>query len=630
MCGIVGFVNLNREKVNKEILWEMTDSLSHRGPDGRGVYTDRYLGLGHRRLSIIDLSEKAHQPMLADGGRYAISYNGEIYNFRELRRVLERGGTKFNSLSDTEVLLRSFAQWGTDSLEKYNGMFAFAFWDKENTTLTLARDRYGIKPLYYWENKKVFMFASEIKAFLKHPDFKVGMDLEALLEYFTFQNTFTSKTLFSGVNIIPPGHYIQVRLQEKPWMRSGKYWDFCFKESKDKKSLKEYMEEGDRLFNQAVKRQLVSDVEIGSFLSGGIDSGSITAIASRHLSELKTFCIGFDLSSAVGLERAFDERKKAEHISYLYQTEHYEMVLKSGDMKKCLPDVVWGLEDLRLGQNYPNYYASKLASSFVKVCLSGAGGDELFGGYPWRYYRTLKSNSYDEYSGAYYAYWQRLLDGKLLRKLFSPVWEKVKNVHTEDIFKRVLSGANTEIINPEDYVNHSLYFEAKTFLHGLLVVDDRLSMANGLEVRVPFLDNDLVDFAMELPVRMKLKNIDNILRIDEDDLAKRYRYFNKTRDGKILLRKILSKYIGEGSAKQYKQGFSGPDSSWFKGESIRYVRETLLNKGAELYNYLDYSTVETLINEHISGKVNRRLLIWSFLSVEIWLKVFKNKEYNKT
>jgi len=622
MCAIVGIINLDKKPVNKKILWEMTDVMAHRGPDGRGIYIDKSLGLGHRRLAIIDLSEAAAQPMQAEGGNYVISYAGEVYNFEDIKKDLRKNRIEFKSHSDAEVVLKSFAKWGCGALNVYNGMFSFAFWDKRKSILTLARDRYGIKPLYYWQNSKVFLFASEIKAFLKHPEFKVDLDHKTLLEYFTFQNTFTHKTLFSGVRLLPPGSYMQVFLNSKKTrIETRQYWDFNFKEDKNVKSENEYLEELDRLFKQAVKRQLVSDVEIGSYLSGGIDSASITAVASQFFKGLKTFSIGFDLSSASGLELSFDERKKAEHISYLYQTEHYEMVLKSGDMKRCLPDLVWALEDLRLGQSYPNFHASKLASRFVKVCLSGGGGDELFAGYPWRYYTALKANNFDEYINGYYKYWQRLMDNSVLRQLFSPIWNKVSDVWTEGIFKGVFGNGSIPQC-PEDYINRSLYFEAKTFLHGLFVVEDKLSMAYGLEVRVPFLDNDLVDFACKVPVSLKLNNIKRILRINESELAKELKYFEKTHDGKIILRKVLGKYVDDKITNQHKQGFSGPDASWFRGESIDYVKSMLLDKKASIYNYFDYKTVNQLIGDHISGKQNRRLFIWSLLCFEWWLRLF--------
>ena len=622
MCAIVGIINLKKKRVNKKILDEMTDSLAHRGPNGRGTYIDNFIGLGHRRLSIIDLSEKASQPMQTEKGDYILTYNGEIYNFLSLRKKLRKESFRFFSRSDTEVLLKAFKRWGFECLDMLNGMFAFALWDKRNRVLTLARDRYGIKPLYWWMDSEVFLFASEIKAFFKHPKFRKRIDLEALYEYFTFQNTFSYKTLFKGVKLLEPGHFLQIDFKNKGRISIKKFWDFDFSEGLRLKNAKEYEEELNRLFKKAVKKQLVADVEVGSFLSGGIDSASIVAITSKHLDNLKTFCVGFDTSSISGLEVSFDERQKAEHISYLYQSEHYEMVLKSGDMQRCIKDLVWSLEDLRLGQSYPNFYASKLASRFVKVCLSGAGGDELFAGYPWRYYCALRAKSFDEYVDGYYKYWQRLVPNSILQKLFSPVWERVKEVWTEDIFRGVLNSHSSVPLTPQSYINQSLYFEAKTFLHGLLIVEDKLSMAYGLEVRVPFLDNDLVNFAMKLPVKLKLKNINHILRIDEDELAKQNKYFQKTHDGKVILRKVLSRYVPQKISRQHKQGFSGPDATWFRGESIDYIKKSLLSKKNKVYNYLDYNIAKRLIDEHLRGEVNRRLFIWSMLCFEEWIDVF--------
>lgn len=627
MCGIAGIINLRGTRCGAADIRRMCDSLSHRGPDDGGYYVHGNLALGHRRLSIIDLSAAAHQPMVSGDGNLVITYNGEVYNFKEIRNTLERKGYVFSSNSDTEVALYSYKEWGLDCVKRFNGMFAFAIFDKRRKMLTLVRDKYGIKPLYYWENGKVFIFASEIKAFLSHPEFRVSLDPGVLLEYFTFQNTLTYKTLFRGVRLMPQASILQVDVGKGRQGVIRKYWDFSFSEGKRIKSDTEYLQELQRIFKNAVRRQLVSDVEVGCYLSGGIDSSSITAVASSRLKELKTFCIGFDLSSASGLELSFDEREKAEHIASLYQTEHYEMVLKSGDMKRCLPKLVWSLEDLRLGQSYPNFYASKLAASFVKVCLSGAGGDELFAGYPWRYYRTLHSRNFDEYVSGYYAYWQRLIPYKVLQRLFSPLESSVQGVNTEDIFRSVFSDNATFPRDAGDYINQSLYFEAKTFLHGLLVVEDKLSMAHGLEVRVPFLDDELVDFALTVPVGLKLKKIGKALTIDEDDLAKREKYFRKMRDGKMILRKAFKGYLGDKVVNQYKQGFSGPDASWFKGESIDYVRELLLSKKANIYGFLDYQTVRGLITEHVEGRQNRRLFIWSLLCFEWWLKIFCNKEY---
>jgi asparagine synthase (glutamine-hydrolysing) len=627
MCGIAGIFNRNGEPVSQVVLRKMTDAIAHRGPDGEGFYVDSFLGLGHRRLAILDLSPAAHQPMATEDGDYVVTYNGEIYNYQELRVELEGLGHRFRSRTDTEVVLHAYAQWGADCVRRFNGMFAFALWDRTRQELFLARDRYGIKPLYYILAGPILIFASEQKAILSHPSVKREIDLEGLIEYFTFQNLFTDRTLLKNVRLFPPGSYARIPLGSSgDGIRPIQYWSFNFQEPEIPAREEEYLEELDRLFQQAVNRQLVSDVEVGAFLSGGMDSGSITAIAATKLPYIKTFTCGFDLHSASGLELAFDERDKAEFMSYLFKTEHYDMVLKAGDMERIFPRLSWHIEEPRVGQSYPNFYAAQLASKFVKVVLSGTGGDELFGGYPWRYYSAVVNENFEQYIDRYYVYWQRLIDNKTIRKVFGPVWDEVKHVWTRDIFRDVFRTYKDQLNSPEDYVNHSLYFEAKTFLHGLLVVEDKLSMAHGLETRVPFLDNDLVDFAMCIPVRLKLRNLGEVIRLNENEPgSKTTKYFLKTKDGKLILRKMMKRYIPPEIADGEKQGFSAPDASWFRGESIDYVRRELLDGRGKLYNYLDQVAVRSLVEDHLEGRENRRLLIWSLLSFEWWLREFMGK-----
>jgi asparagine synthase (glutamine-hydrolysing) len=598
----------------------MTDAIVHRGPDGEGHWIESNVGLGHRRLAIIDLSPAGHQPMISTDHRYILSYNGEIYNFRELRTELEAAGYWFRSKTDSEVVLHALAHWGTDALLKFNGMFALALWDRKEKTLLLARDRYGIKPLYYARQGNTFAFGSEQKAITAQPGFNRRLDKSALLEYFTFQNIFTDQTLLEDIHILKAGHYATLNTQSSAFV-SQQYWDYRFREPDHPASKQEYLEELDRLFRQAVNRQLVGDVELGSYLSGGMDSGSITAIAAQSFPNLKTFTCGFDLSSASGIELAFDERPKAEAMSARFKTEHYEMVLKAGDMERCLPQVARHLEEPRVGQSYPNFYAAKLASKFVKVVLSGSGGDELFGGYPWRYYRAASSQNFEHYIDQYYLYWQRLVADHELKKIFAPVEHEVKGVWTRDIFRDVFANHDNVLERPEDYINHSLYFEAKTFLHGLFVVEDKLSMAHSLENRVPFMDNDLVDFAMQCPVSLKLNNLAEVMKINENEPGdKQSQFFQKTNDGKQILRDMMGRYIPETITKAAKQGFSSPDASWFKGESIDFVKRTLLNGNSHIYNVLDHKAVVPLVEQHLRGEENRRLLIWSLLNVEAWMK----------
>lgn len=620
MCGIAGYVNLDGRPASPTILKAMTDALAHRGPDGEGQMVHGNVALGHRRLAIIDLSPLAHQPMVTRDGDLALTFNGEIYNYRELRPALEALGHGFRSQSDTEVLLEAVAEWGDDCVSRLNGMFAFAVLSRRERRLLLARDRFGVKPLYYAQAGQAFLFASEIKAFLAHPDFAAQLDPDGLAEYMTFQNYMTDRTLFRGVRLLPAGCTLSVPLNG-PVGRPRRYWDFQFVEIDERRSRAELLDELDHLFVQAVSRQLVSDVPVAAYLSGGMDTGSITAIASRQLPEMRTFTIGFDLSSVSGLEIAYDERAKAERMSALCGTEHYEMVLKAGDMERAIGKLVWHLEEPRVGQSYPNFYAAKLAGKFDKVVLSGTGGDELFAGYPWRYYRAAGSADFDEYAVKYFEFWQRLLPANAFDAAMAPLRGTYSTVPFE-VFKGAFDSHANVLQRPEDYINHSLYFEARTFMNGLLVVEDKLSMAHSLEARVPFLDNDLVDFAMRLPTRFKLGNLGEVVRGNENEPGPKTDIYAGARDGKLLLREAMARYIPEDITTTAKQGFSAPDATWFRGQSIDYVRRVLMNRRARLYDYLDFGTVSALVGEHLEGRENRRLLIWSLIYLASWCDQF--------
>ena len=334
-----------------------------------------------------------------------------------------------------------------------------------------------------------------------------------------------------------------------------------------------------------------------------------------------TFTGGFDLSSASGLELGFDERKASEYLSNLLKTEHYEMVLHAGDMEHVMPELIWHLEDLRVGQCYPNYYIARLASKFGKVCLSGAGGDELFGGYPWRYYRGAESKDRESYFQNYYSFWQRLVPDADKKRLFrSEVQSSIKDQTSFGLFRDVFKTFEHSLDSPESYVDGSLYFEFKTFLNGLLLVEDKMSMAHSLETRVPFLDNDLVDFASQLPARFKLKNLSEVSMVDEDEFGKRAKQEISSGDGKMVLRKALTKVLPEEITNRVKQGFSAPDATWFRGESVDYVNQLLRKPGARIHDLIEPQYINQVLDEHSSGRQNKRLLIWSFLSLEHWLK----------
>ena len=621
MCGVAGVLHFDGAPAEPVLLRRMGEAIAHRGPDGSGEYVDGVLGFAHRRLAIIDLSPAGHQPMATPDGRYVISYNGEIYNFQDLRAELEALGWRFRSRTDTEVLLYALAQWGADALPRLNGMFAFALWDRTTRELLLARDRYGIKPLYWTRQPAGVLFGSEVKALLAHPSCTPELDRAALLEYLTFQNFLGDRTLFKDIRLLPAASWL--RANAHGVIETRRYWDYSFAEPERPATRGEYAEAVEDALRRAVSRQLVSDVPVGAYLSGGMDSGTVTALAARQIPNIRSFTVGFDLHSVSGLEMATDERDAAEHMSYLFKTEHYEVVLKAGDMERCMKQLVWHLEEPRIGQSYPNFYAAQLASRFGKVVLAGTGGDELFAGYPWRYYRAVVNDDFEHYTDKYYAFWQRLLPGSSVRAVFRPIWDEVKDVSTREMFRDVFQTRIGHLARPEDYINHSLYFEAKTFLHGLLVVEDKLSMAHGLESRVPFLDNDLVDLAMRTPIGLKLGNLGDVVRLNENEPGpKTEKFFQNTRDGKLILREVMGRVIPPAVANAEKRGFSGPDAAWFRGESIDYVRDTLHNPRARIFDFLDRDATLALVDEHLEGRENRRLLVWSLLNLEEWSATF--------
>ncbi|MEK9569780.1 MAG: asparagine synthase (glutamine-hydrolyzing) [Paracoccaceae bacterium] len=621
MCGIAGLINISGEPVQETHLKIMVDSMIHRGPDGEGLWIDGNVGLGHRRLAILDRRAHGNQPMRSPDGRWVLSYNGEIYNYLEIRKLLEQKGFRFVTETDTEVVLYSLICWGEKAFSLFNGMFALAFWDRKEKKLVVARDRYGVKPLYYAKQGNVFAVSSENKAIRNLPGFRSSINKGALLEYFTFQNTFSNETLFDNIKLLDAGCWMCFD-EKGSEIRKEKYWDYEFHDQEQNISHEDYQEELKFLFNQAVKRQLVSDVEVGCYLSGGIDSGLVATVASGNVANMKAFTCGFDMSSASGIELGFDEREKAKAMAAKLGIEQYQFILKSGDMKSCLPSLVKSLEEPRLGQSYPNFYAAKLASSFVSVVLSGIGGDELFGGYPWRYYNAIESNGYDDYVDRYYRYWQRLASNTELRDLFSPIAGEVEHVWTRDIFNTVLKEG--VLGNPKDkssLINASMYFEAKTFLSSLFLVEDKLSMANGLETRVPFMDNDLVNFAMRCPVRLKLRRPEELAPKNENEQGNKQRdYYLQTKEGKIILRKMLNDLLPGGVSENAKQGFSGPDASWFRGESIHFVKNKILSDDARILSFFDKTALTNLVNRHTEGKENRRLLIWSLLYFEEFLE----------
>jgi asparagine synthase (glutamine-hydrolysing) len=627
MCGIVGVFNLNGEPFSLAHLKRMAGALAHRGPDGEGYFLNDHIALGHKRLAILDVTEKGAQPMTSKDGNWTIVFNGCIYNFLELRQELVSKGCRFMSSSDTEVVAEGLSAYGTALFERLNGMFAIAAWNKEEKALYLSRDRYGVKPLYYWFTGKTLVFASEIKAIIQHPDYQIALDKGALNEYFTFQNLFSYRTLFSNVMMLPPANTVRIDSSSN-YVKHHSWWDYDFTQPDESMTFQDAKEETARLFRRAVTRQMVSDVPVGSYLSGGMDSGSITAIASQQVKRLSTFTCGFDMSSVTGVETNYDERRDAEHMANHFKTEHYEQVINAGDLSWSLPRVVYHLEDLRVGMSYPNYYISRLASKFVKVCLQGTGGDELYGGYPWRYYRVFKSLDQNNFFDQYYNFWQRLVPDADKKELFTEdMYTEIQLNEPRTIFERVFTfNSKLKYDSPEQHINNSLYFEIKTFLPGLLLVGDKLSMAHGLEERFPFLDNDLVNFAQIIPIKHKLGDLESMKRIDENDFRLKKELYTEYTGGKTVLRKAMTDFIPQKILSRKKQGFSAPDESWYRGENAEYVKDLLLNKKTISTQFVSKKYMSRIIEEHMNHKINHRLLIWSFMNFEWWCRLFLNNE----
>lgn len=625
MCGIAGVFDLSHhEQVAAATLKSMGQSLAHRGPDDIGYYTDRFMGMAHRRLAIIDPTPAGHQPMVSPDGAVALVFNGAIFNFQELRAQLQAMGHRFTSRCDTEVLVHGWEAWGEDLVPKLNGHFAFVVWDSRCRRLYMVRDRFGAKPLYFSNQGGLWLFASEIKAILRYPGFKREINHDALIEYFTFQNLFRHHTMFKNIHMVPPANILSVDADHGDWRRRS-YWDYDFSRPHDSMDKVEAREEVSRLLVQATNRQLVSDVPVGAYLSGGMDSGSIVSIATRSMPALSTFTCGWHLSNVEKSENNFDERLQAEMLADLLQTEHFEQVLGHSSSISVLPKLIYHLEDLRMGMSYGMYYIARLASRFVKVCLSGTGGDELFGGYPWRYFRANSCQGKQSFLDDYYRYWQRLVNDEERKDFFTPMVNgQVRDWDMRRVLARVFTfNPNLNFETPENHVANSLYFEAKTFLHGLLIVGDRLSMAHGLEERFPFLDNDLVDFAQVIPPRLKLRDLHKWKTQDENISGnKRQNYFAAHNDGKNILRDAMANFLPEKVLQRRKQGFSSPDESWYRGANLDYVEKLVLSRRSLLHEFIEPEAIRRTLEQHKRGERNLRLRIWSLVSFEWWLKIF--------
>lgn len=593
MCGIAGILQRTGTSPDEALLEAMADAIRHRGPDDGGVWVDGPCGLANRRLAILDRSDRGHQPMVDVATGVALTYNGEIYEHDELRRELEGLGHRFFSDTDTEVVLRAYLEWGTDAFARFNGMFALAVWDPRQGSagrLILARDRIGVKPLYLQQEESGIRFGSEVKAILADPRVPRRMDLFALRSYLTFQNQFDDRTLFAGIRMLPPATYAVFEDgQESDRIR---YWRPLPRPQEADGSVG--LEDVRAAFETAVRRQLRADVAVGSLLSAGMDSGSIAAVATEagHLDAAVTG--SFDTTGVEGREAGFDEGPEAARLATHLGLPHRMVPLTDDRLPQRLDELVWHLEDPRVGMVWQDDAVLEAARDDATVWLSGAGGDELFGGYPWRY-RTA-TDAADSL-----AYWQRLVPEEDHAEFFC---DEVLDATRAWSAKQVHSAVWDD--SPDsDPLGQELDLELNTFLHGLLVMTDKVAAAHSLEVRVPFLDNDLMDLSRRIPATAHLEEGDGSFGTDAS--------------GKRILRKAMQGLLPDAIVGRAKQGFSPPDGHWYRTSQHTWIEDRLLP--SPLHAYVRRSAIERILNEHAAG-TDHRLVIWSLLCLDSWCRRF--------
>lgn len=625
MCGICGKINLNNEPIDEALLRKMTSCLSHRGPDDEGLYIKGNVGLGHRRLSIIDLSQFAHQPMSNEDGTIWIVYNGEIYNFLELRDVLIKKGHTFRSRSDTETIIHLYEEYGPECLVYLKGMFAFALWDVKKQLLFLARDRIGKKPLYYWHSPNTFVFASEIKSILQDDNFQRKPDYTAIHHYLTYQHVPSPWTAFEGIKKLPAAHYLVLKNGN---IEVKRYWKLSYlpKHTIKEKDLKAEIIE--RL-KEAVRIRLISDVPLGAFLSGGIDSSTVVALMSGIMKEpVKTFSIGFK-------EEKYNELGYARMIAEKFRTDHTEFIVEPKAVE-ILDKLVWHYnEPFADSSAIPTYYVSKLAREHVTVILNGDGGDENFAGYG-RY----KANQVSGFMHSFvplplarlvYPLVRLIPHGKdpdnffwrLKRflqeytntpELRNAQWlchfttEMKEDIYTDDFLCRFANTDSFELIlnrcgeaEADSFLDRVLYADVMMYLpDDLLVKVDVASMANSLEARSPFLDHEFMEFAAGIPAEMKLKGLTT----------------------KYILKEALRNILPDEVLFREKMGFGVPIDYWFRNELKGMVYDTLLSEKAVSRGYFKKESIKKILDEHVSEKWNWHNHIWNLLMLELWHRMF--------
>ncbi len=625
MCGICGKINLKGLSVDENLLNRMTSCLAHRGPDDEGIYANKNIGLGHRRLSIIDLSPLAHQPMSNEDKSVWIVYNGEIYNFLELRGELVKKGHVFRSKSDTEAIIHLYEEYGIECLKYLRGMFAFAIWDEKEQTLFLARDRVGKKPLYYWYSPDTFVFASEIKSILQDVNFSRKPNLTAIHHYLTYQDVPAPWTAFEGIKKLPPAHYL---LLKNGQVQIKRYWKLSYL-PKHKMNIEDLQKEIIDRLEEAVKIRLMSDVPLGAFLSGGIDSSAVVALMSQAMNKpVKTFSIGFK-------EKAYSELRYARLISERFRTEHTEFIVEP-NVIDIIDKLVWHYnEPFADVSAIPTYYVSKLAREHVTVILNGDGGDENFAGYgkyiAIEFSRRMQKFVPAAVVRAFLPLVKTLPHGKNPNNFFWRLKQFLKeypekpemrnghwmshfttemknNLYTDDFLLKFSFDNSFELLlekyreaEADTFLDKTLYADVMMYLpDDLLVKVDVASMANSLEARSPILDHEFMEFVAKIPSELKLNG----------------------RTTKFIFKKALKGLLPEEVLFREKMGFGVPIDHWFRNELKEMSYDILLSQRAIKRGYFKKKSIKKIIDEHTSGKWNWHNHIWNLLMLELWHRMF--------
>ncbi len=620
MCGITGKLTYDAEPVSPQLLEAMTDAVLHRGPDAAGYYFGDGIGLGHRRLSIIDLAT-GDQPLANEDQSVWVVFNGEIYNFADVRQQLVQAGHRFRTRSDTEVIVHAYEQWGADCVERFRGMFAFAVWDAPAHRLLLARDRLGVKPLYYAETANGIVFASEIKAILEDPSVSRAWRTDALDAYLTLEYIPGPATIYRQVQKLPAGH---LAIVERGRLAVRQYWDLTFTGDGDAAREPEYLERLDALLRESVALRLISDVPLGAFLSGGIDSSAVVAYMKEASdAPVVTTSVGF-------AEKAFDELAHARVVAEHLACEHHEVVANP-DVRDMLPRLAWHLDEPFADSSaVPTYYVSEAARRQVTVALSGDGGDELWAGYGrhrvehWETrVRGMLGPVLSRAAGLAGALLPHAVKGaRALGHLALPPDEAYARKHAYGIFegsvKRSLYSddfrAETRFADPfaafraayaacssPDPLDRALYVDVKTYLvDDILTKVDKMSMAVSLETREPLLDHRLLEFAATVPSSLKL------------------------RDGtsKYLLRRVLHNRVPPSILERGKQGFAVPSGEWLRGPLAEMTDALLFDGRLRSRGLFAPAAVARLWDEHRTGKRDHRERLWALVMLELWFREF--------